>query len=201
MPTPEEITRHHQWDPPEDEQIWVNGEPASEPIRVVQHDPAWPEMYSLVADEIRKVLGRRVVELDHVGSTSVPGLPAKPVIDIDLTVEDSTAEVSYVPALESVGFRFVIRERGWHEHRLLRKEQPTTNLHVFSPGCPEVIRHRMFRDWLRTHPEDCALYRDVKLESAEASRRAGEDVSGYNTRKEPVIREIYERMFRAHGIS
>jgi GrpB-like predicted nucleotidyltransferase (UPF0157 family) len=201
MPSPEEITRHHQWDPPHGEQIWIDGEPTSKPVHVVEHDPAWLAMYTLVADQIREVLGSAVIGLDHVGSTSVPGLPAKPVIDVDLTVADSTAEATYVPALEAVGFKLVLRERGWHEHRLLSKDHPPTNLHVFSPGCPEVIRHRMFRDWLRTHPDDRALYRDVKLKSAEASRRAGEKVSDYNTRKQPAIREIYERIFRAHGLA
>jgi GrpB-like predicted nucleotidyltransferase (UPF0157 family) len=105
-----------------------------------------------------------------------------------------------VPALKSAGFRFVLRERGWHEHRLLTCEDPRTNLHVFSPDCPEVIRNRMFRDWLIEHPDDQALYRDVKLESAAASTAAGEDVMHYNMRKQPVIREIYGRMFRAKGL-
>lgn len=106
-----------------------------------------------------------------------------------------------MPALEAVRFTLVIREPGWHEHRVLTTESPRTNLHVFSPDCPEVIRHRMFRDRLSTHPDDLALYRDVELEAAEATTRAGERVMDYNQRKQPVIREIYSRMFRAHGLA
>jgi GrpB-like predicted nucleotidyltransferase (UPF0157 family) len=200
VPTPAEITRHYEWEPPQGEEIWVDGGPNPEPITVVVHDPAWPQLFAVVADRIRAALGERVIELDHIGSTAVPGLPAKPVIDIDLTIVDSADEASYVPALESAGFRFVLRERGWHEHRLLTSDDPRTNLHVFSPDCPEVIRHRLFRDWLIEHPDDQALYRDVKLESAAASTAAGEHGMEYNLRKQPVIREIYDRMFRAHGL-
>ncbi len=200
MPTPEEITRHHEWEPPEGEQIWVDGGPTPGPISIVPHDAAWPQLYAIVAARIRAALGTRVIDLDHIGSTSVPGLPAKPVIDIDLTVADSSDEAAYVPALEATGFRFVVCESGWHEHRLLIHDDPPANLHVFSPDCPEVIRHRMFRDWLIDHPDDLALYRDAKLESAAAANMAGEHVMEYNLRKQPVIREIYDRMFRASGL-
>jgi GrpB-like predicted nucleotidyltransferase (UPF0157 family) len=89
-----------------------------------------------------------VLVVEHVGSTAVVGLPAKPVIDIDLTVADSVDEAAYVPALEGVGFRLVIREPWWHEHRCLVHDDPRCNLHVFSPGAPEPVRHRIFRDWL-----------------------------------------------------
>jgi GrpB-like predicted nucleotidyltransferase (UPF0157 family) len=130
----------------------------------------------------------------------VPGLHAKAVIDIDLTVTDSSDEAAYVPALQSAGFRLVIRERGWHEHRLLTLDDPRVNLHVFSPDCPEVIRHRMFRDWLIEHPDDLARYRDAKLEAAADARAGGESVMDYNQRKQPAIRNIYARMFRAHGL-
>jgi GrpB-like predicted nucleotidyltransferase (UPF0157 family) len=141
-----------------------------------------------------------VLDLDHVGSTSVPGLAAKPVIDIDLTVAESADETAYVPALEAAGFRLVIRERGWHEHRLLTIEGPATNLHVFSPECPEVIRHRLFRDWLREHPDDLDRYRDAKLAAATATNAADEQIMDYNERKQPVLRAIYERMFKANGL-
>jgi GrpB-like predicted nucleotidyltransferase (UPF0157 family) len=93
-----------------------------------------------------------------------------------------------------------IREPDWHEHRCLRGDDPRTNLHVFGPGCPEVIRHRMFREWLLDHPEDRDLYRRAKLAAAaEISAKAGV-ITDYNKHKETVIREIYARMFRAHGL-
>lgn len=194
-----EILRHHDWAERDDADIWVAGGPTSGPIHVVEYDPRWPEQFDVVADRIRTALGDRVIELDHIGSTSVPGSAAKPVIDVDLVVADSADEHAYAPALEATGFRLLVRERDWHEHRMFSSDDPRTNLHVFSPGCPELSRHRMFRDWLRTRPDDLALYCDTKVAAAAASSGAGEHVMEYNQRKEPVIRDIYDRMFHAHG--
>ena len=154
----------------------------------------------MLAGRIRRALGDRVLALEHVGSTSVADLPAKPVIDIDLTVCDSSDEAAYVPALEQVGFVLQIREPGWHEHRCLVATAPAANLHVWSPDSPEAIRHRMFRDWLRDHPEDRARYADTKRASAVESNAADESMMTYNLRKQPLIREILDRMFRAHGM-
>ena len=157
------------------------------PIEVVESDPAWPARFDELAARIRGVLGARVLGLEHVGSTSVPDLPAKPIIDIDLTVADSRDEASYVPALEGVGLTFVLRERD-----LARAPasswlpMPRANLHVWSPGCPEAVRHRLFRDWLREHPDDRARYAEVKRSSASSSNAAGETVMDYNRRKQPV---------------
>ena len=169
-------------------------------IEVVEPDPAWPAMYDMLARRIAAALGEKALAIEHVGSTSVPGLPAKPVIDVDLTVADSADEPSWLPQLEAVGFELRIREPWWHEHRCLVCEAPRANLHVFSPDCPEPIRHRIFREWLCEHPEDLALYRDAKLGAASTSNAAGEHVMEYNARKEPVIRAIYDRAFRAAGL-
>ena len=198
MATFEEITRHSDDDA--DAVVWVGGPPAPEVIAVVDPDPAWPASYEVLAERIRAALGDRVLDLEHVGSTSVPGLAAKPIIDIDLTVADSGDEASYVAALEAAGFALRIREPNWHEHRCLQSVDPRSNLHVWSPDSPEAIRHRMFRDWLRTHPEDLALYAETKRTSADESNAANEVVMAYNKRKEPVIRDILDRMFRANGM-
>jgi GrpB-like predicted nucleotidyltransferase (UPF0157 family) len=194
----DEITRHDDADP--DDDIWVGGQPTPTPILVVESDPMWPHQFDVLATRIRDVLGDRVLALEHVGSTSVPGLPAKPIIDIDLTVVDSSDEVAYVPALERVGFVLTIREPRWHQHRCLTSTDPKSNVHVWCPGSPEAIRHTMFRDWLRTYPDDRARYADAKRSAADVSTAAGEAVMDYNVRKQPVIREILDEMFRAHGM-
>jgi GrpB-like predicted nucleotidyltransferase (UPF0157 family) len=194
----EAITRHDDAEP--DDDIWVVGPPAVAPIAVVESDPTWPSMFDELAGRIRRALGDRVLQVEHVGSTSVPGLAAKPIIDIDLTVADSNDEEAYVGALEAIGFELRIRERTWHEHRLLALDDPKTNLHVWCPGSPEAIRHRIFRDWLREHPDERVLYAETKRSSADQSNAASEHVMRYNLRKQPVIRDILDRAFVAHGM-
>ncbi|WP_369045239.1 GrpB family protein [Sinomonas sp. P10A9] len=180
---------------------WVGPPPTPVPIRIVEYDAAWPEQFEAVAAGIRAALGPEALSIEHVGSTSVPGLPAKPVIDVDLTVADSASEQDYVPLLEGAGYRLRIREPEWHEHRCFVRDSPEdvpqVNLHVFGPGCPETVRHRMFRDWLRANPASLAEYRDAKVAAAGASTE--QRVMDYNQRKQPVIRAIYERLFRAAG--
>lgn len=193
MPTPEEITRHHDIDP--DEDPWVDGPPPPETVEIVDYDPEWPRRYERLAASIREALGAAVLELDHVGSTAVPGLPAKDVIDMDLVVADPSAEDTYVPALQRLGYVLTVRERSWHQHRCLRLAEPRVNLHVFGPDCPEVTRHRLFRDWLRTHPDDRHRYAAAKR----AAIPGGGHVMDYNARKQDVVREIYDRLFRTKG--
>jgi GrpB-like predicted nucleotidyltransferase (UPF0157 family) len=194
MPTNEQITRHHDADP--DEDPWVIGPPPPQTVAVVPYDPGWPHRYETLSADIRAALGDTALDIEHVGSTSVAGLAAKDIIDMDLTVADPRDEAAYVPALERLGYLLTVRERSWHEHRCLRLDEPRVNLHVFGPDCPETIRHRMFRDWLRTHPEDRELYEQAKL----AAIPGGGNVMDYNGRKQDVIREIYDRLFRAAGM-
>jgi GrpB-like predicted nucleotidyltransferase (UPF0157 family) len=172
------------------------GPPAAEPVRLVPYDPRWPDRYRALAQDIRAALGDAVLDLEHVGSTSVEGLIAKDVIDIDLTVADPRDEDSYLPPLERLGYLLTVREPSFHQHRCLRFADPRANLHVFGPDCPEVIRHRMFRDWLRADPRDRARYADAKR----AAVPGGGHVMDYNARKQDVVREIYDRLFRAAGM-
>jgi GrpB-like predicted nucleotidyltransferase (UPF0157 family) len=200
-PSDAEITRHHV-DPPGANPFLPGREPAPYPLRVVEYDEAWPAAFERVATAIRGALGDRALELHHVGSTSVAGLPAKPVIDVDLVVVDPTDEASYVPDLEAAVFVHLAREPWWHEHRLLKHRDPDANLHVFGPDCPEVIRHLMFQDWLREHPDDLASYADAKRTAAAEmnARPGGGTAMDYNRHKEAVVRAIYDRMFRAQGM-
>ncbi|MGI8522611.1 MAG: GrpB family protein [Nocardioides sp.] len=201
LPSHAEITRHH--DEPPGVDPWVEGyvdRPYA--IRVEEYDDAWPAAFERVASAVRDALGARMLEIHHVGSTSVPGLPAKPIIDVDLVVSDPADEAAYLPALVGAGFRHAIREPWWHEHRLLKYDDPHTNLHVFGPDCPEVIRHAMFRQWLLDHPDELATYAEAKRTAAAEinGREGGGTGMDYNRVKEPVVRAIYGRMFRAHGM-
>jgi GrpB-like predicted nucleotidyltransferase (UPF0157 family) len=140
------------------------------------------------------------VQLEHVGSTSVPGLAAKPIIDIDLIVADPGREQDYVPALERTGFRLTIREPWRYGHRALVADDPRCNLHVFGFDSPEPVRHRIFRDWLRGTPEDRDRYAAAKRQAAAAANASGEHVMQYNARKQQVLRDIYHRAFLATGL-
>ncbi|MBZ5738854.1 GrpB family protein [Nocardioides mangrovi] len=191
---------HPLWRPfeiPSDEEIAaarVNAPQRGIPVEVVEPDPAWPQVYGELAARVRAALGDRVIQIEHVGSTAVPGLAAKPVIDIDLTVADSADEAAYVPALEADGWVLRIREPDWEEHRLLRLEEPECNLHVWSPGSAEPRRHRMFRDWLRGHEDDRARYAAAKRAAAAEGFTDG---MHYNNHKSPVVYDLYERIFAA----
>jgi Uncharacterized conserved protein len=96
----------------------------------------------------------------------VPGLAAKPVIDIVLAVPDSADEVAYVPPMEAAGYVLRIREPDWHEHRLFRGPDTNVNLHVFSEGCPEIERMLVFRDRLRSDSAERAQYERAKRDLA-----------------------------------
>ena len=157
------------------------------------YDPHWPAMYATLADRIRAALGPRILLLEHVGSTSVPGLSAKPVIDIVLAVAESADESAYVPALEGLGFVLKIREPGWFEHRLLKSSAAEINLHVFSDGCEAIGRLLAFRDWLRTHDDDRKLYERTKQALA---ARTWKYMQNYADAKSEIVSEILERALR-----
>ena len=135
-------------------------------IEIVDYDPAWPALYEREEVRIRAALGERVVRLEHVGSTSVPTLPAKPIIDMVLEVQDSADEPAYVPDLEAAGYVLRIREPEWFEHRLFKGPDTNINLHVFSAGCEETDRMVLFRDWLRGYDADRERYASAKRELA-----------------------------------
>jgi GrpB-like predicted nucleotidyltransferase (UPF0157 family) len=168
------------------------GEPsrADGPIRLAEYDRAWPALYEREAARIRSLLGDRVRLLEHAGSTSVPGLAAKPIIDIMLAVPDSADEPGYVPDLEAGGYVLHGREPNWFEHRLLKGHDPAVHLHVFSEGSPEIDRTLAFRDRLRTDEDDRRLYEATKRELA---ARDWVYVQDYADAKDEVIAVILAR--------
>lgn len=158
-------------------------------IQIVDYDPQWPTLFQREAEKIRSALGSRVHAVEHAGSTSVPGLPAKPIVDIVLTVSSSAEEGEYGPSLQGIGYVLRVREPNWYEHRMLWSENEV-NLHVFSAGCPEINRMLLFRDWLRANPADRDLYARTKLALAERQWR---DVQEYADAKAHFVNEIVER--------
>jgi GrpB-like predicted nucleotidyltransferase (UPF0157 family) len=200
MPSRAEIVSFDDFPAPPGADPWVPGAAPATGIEVADPDPAWPRQYEDLAGRIREALGWRVLQLEHVGSTAVPGLAAKPIIDIDLTVADPGREQDYLPALEAIGFQLAIREPWWYGHRALRADGPPCNLHVFGFDSPELVKHRVFRDWLRGNPDERDRYAAAKQKAAAQANAGGEHVEQYNARKQPVIREIYHRAFLAAGL-
>jgi GrpB-like predicted nucleotidyltransferase (UPF0157 family) len=159
-------------------------------IAIVEYDPSWPALYAREDERIRRTLGDRVVRLEHAGSTSVPGLRAKPIIDIVLEVPDAAQEPAYVPDLERAGYRLTIREPDWFEHRLLKGPDTNVNLHVFSMASSEVDRMLTFRDWLRVDAADRDRYAAHKRELA---ARDWKYVQQYADAKGEIVGEIMQR--------
>jgi GrpB-like predicted nucleotidyltransferase (UPF0157 family) len=160
------------------------------PVTLVAYSAQWPVQYEREARRIRSALGERVLLLEHVGSTSVPGLIAKPVIDICLVVTDPADEQAYVPALEGAGYVLRFREPDWFEHRLLNGPDIAVNLHVFGVGSSEVDRMLRFRDRLRSDPDDRELYARTKRELA---ARTWAYVQDYADAKSAVVAAIMTR--------
>jgi GrpB-like predicted nucleotidyltransferase (UPF0157 family) len=160
------------------------------PITLMEYSAEWPALFSREAERVRAALGTRALMLEHVGSTSVPGLAAKPIIDIILAVADSADESAYVPAMESAGYVLRIREPEWHQHRLFKGPDTDINLHVYSFGCPEIDKMLMFRDWLRSNDADRKLYERTKRDLAKQTWKYVQD---YADSKTSVVEEIVAR--------
>jgi len=188
-------------DPPQTSEAQIAaytvGAPSTyQPIVIAEYDPTWPRRYEREEARIRAILGDRVLRVDHVGSTSVPGLPAKPIIDILLVVADTADEPSYLPDLAAVGYVLRVREPDWYEHRLFKGPDTDVNLHVHPPTSPEIRRQLIFRDWLRTNESDRELYLNTKRELA---KRQWKYVQHYADAKGEVIEEIIKRAEQAAG--
>jgi GrpB-like predicted nucleotidyltransferase (UPF0157 family) len=160
------------------------------PIRLVPPDARWARQYADVAARIRQALGPVAVVVEHVGSTSVPGLAAKPFIDVLLLVPDPGDEAAYVPDLEAAGFLLHVREPDWHQHRFFRSQDPEVQIHVFAVGSEEAERMLLFRDRLRAHEDERALYEETKRRLAAESWARIQD---YADAKSEVVEEIIAR--------
>ena len=159
-------------------------------IQLDPYNPEWPRLFEGEEARIRATLGDRVLLLEHVGSTSVPGLSAKPRIDMVLGLADSSDEPAYVPPMEAAGYVLRIREPVWHQHRVFKGPDTDVNLHVHTIGCSEIERMRRFRDHLRANEGDRMLYERTKQDLAQ---RTWKYTQHYADAKSAVVEEIVER--------
>jgi GrpB-like predicted nucleotidyltransferase (UPF0157 family) len=156
-------------------------------IVIVEYDPEWPSIYERHAGVIRDALGTTLLLIDHIGSTSVPRLAAKPIIDIVAMVPDSADESSYLPQLEAAGYWLRVREPSFFEHRMLRTGALDVHIHIYGPGTPEIRRNIAFRDRLRTDDEARFRYEAVKRRLAS---RSWDDMNEYAQAKTEIIETI-----------
>jgi GrpB-like predicted nucleotidyltransferase (UPF0157 family) len=159
-------------------------------VVVTNYDSGWPARFEVEGARIRGALGDRATRIEHVGSTAVPGLAAKPIIDILVVVEDSSREEEYVPALERAGYVLRVREPDFHAHRMLRTVARDVHVHIYSVGSSEVARLLDFRDWLRASDADRDLYAERKRALAS---RAWKSMQYYAEAKTEVIEAIMAR--------
>jgi GrpB-like predicted nucleotidyltransferase (UPF0157 family) len=156
-------------------------------ITLVDHDERWAERFADLARRIRRALGDGALGVEHIGSTAVPGLAAKPIVDVLLTVADVEDEAAYVPALESAGFVLRVREPA---HRMLRTPERDVHVHVYEPDRPEVRDYLDLRDWLRVDAGDRALYAATKHRLA---RQQWADMNRYADAKTDVVLAVLAR--------
>jgi GrpB-like predicted nucleotidyltransferase (UPF0157 family) len=174
----------------------IIGEIEPQAIVLADYDPVWPERFRQEEARIRAAVGGAALSIEHIGSTSVPGLAAKPIVDILLVVEDSANEASYLPALEEAGYVLRVREPNFDEHRMLRTPQKDVHVHVFSAGSPEIGRYLLLRDRLRQYDEERELYARTKRELA---TKDWPSVDHYAEAKIEIIEGIISRA--AAGLS
>jgi GrpB-like predicted nucleotidyltransferase (UPF0157 family) len=158
-------------------------------VTIVEYDPRWPARFAARAAQLRAVLGDRARLVEHIGSTSVPGLAAKPVVDIVVGIDDPDDEAAYLPDLEAAGYELRVREP---EHRALRIGDPDepVNLHCYPPDHAEIRKYLLFRERLRSSAEDRQLYAATKRRLA---GREWADMNYYAEAKQPVIDAILAR--------
>jgi len=156
-------------------------------IEIHDYNPDWPGKFETHARIIAGALGNNARQIEHIGSTSVPGLAAKPIIDILVVVANSADESTYLPQLEAAGYVLRVREPDWNEHRMFRTPENDVHVHIYSAGCAEIHRNLLFRDRLRQNSDDRRRYEQTKRELA---AREWSDMNEYANAKTEVIESI-----------
>lgn len=156
-------------------------------IKIDDYDLDWPKKFKTHAKIIAGALGESALRIEHIGSTSVPDLAAKPIIDILVVVRDSADESAYLPQLEAAGYVLRVREPEWNEHRMFRTPENDVHIHIYSLGCAEIQRNLIFRNRLRHNIDDRHRYEQTKRELA---KRQWPDMNAYADAKTEVIESI-----------
>ena len=156
-------------------------------VKIVDYDPDWPRKFETHAELIAGALGSSALRIEHIGSTSVPGLAAKPIVDILVVVQDSSEESTYLPQLEAAGYVLRVREPEWNEHRMFKTPEQDVQLHIYSASCPEIQRNLIFRDHLRSNIDDRRRYEQKKRELA---AKKWSNTDEYANAKTEVIESI-----------
>jgi GrpB-like predicted nucleotidyltransferase (UPF0157 family) len=158
-------------------------------VIVVPYDARWPAVFEWVAREVKEALGQNVQAIHHIGSTSIPGIHAKPIIDMLPVVKNLTSVDDCADNLRRLGYE-VMGEFGIDGRRYFRRDNPagvrTDHVHAFAADSPHVLRHLAFRDYLRAHPDVAQEYSQLKQRLAAAHPF---DIEAYMDGKDPFIRE------------
>jgi GrpB-like predicted nucleotidyltransferase (UPF0157 family) len=170
----------------------ILGAERNDPVAIVAYDPIWPSRYGTWRERLAGVMGSTAIAIEHIGSTAVPGLAAKPVVDIQISVPDVADEGSYVPAIESVGFGLRYRNEGlgWRYFRPPPGLPREAQVHVCSVGSESERLHLLFRDYLRAHPAEADAYAVAKRAAAARHR---EDRIAYTDAKDAFIHPALRR--------
>lgn len=156
-------------------------------VEIVDYASTWPGTFVKHAELIARALGAAAFRIEHIGSTSVPNLAAKPIVDILVVVADSANESAYRSQLEAAGYVLRVREPDWHEHRMFRTPARDVHVHIYSVGGPEIERNLRFRDHLRASADDRLHYEATKRTLA---MRDWPDMNAYAEAKTEVIEAI-----------
>ena len=172
-----------------DDAVFIGG-PEKRAIVIEEYDPAWAARFEQAKASLREALGPRARRIEHFGSTAVPGLAAKGIIDVMVEVEDADDEAAFGPALEAGGYAIRVRQPG---HRMYRPAGHDVHVHVFTEDSEAARIRLLFRDWLRHDAADRRLYEETKRELA---RQDWDATNDYSDAKGAVVAEILARAQR-----
>jgi GrpB-like predicted nucleotidyltransferase (UPF0157 family) len=172
-----------------DDAVFIGG-PEKRAIVIEEYDPAWAARFEQVQASLKEALGHKALRIEHFGSTAVPGLGAKGIIDVLVGVEDVDEEAAYGPELEAHGFALRVRQPG---HRMYRTAEHDVHAHIYTDDSEAARIRLLFRDWLRHDDADRRLYEETKRELA---RQEWEATNDYSDAKGDVVAEILTRALR-----